>query len=334
MRRWIYWLLIIGFFAVVIIHFNEFTDFSRILARGQFQWMFAAIALQLLHYLVSSASYRVAFNTVGVHTRLRDLVPLLFGALFVNVVAPTGGASGAALFVDHAARNGESPVRTAAGILLQLIISMLAVVVILAAGLSYMGTQHRLLSYHIIASVILVVGFGLITGLLLLAVRRPAFLTLLFTWLQRIVNKLSKRIKRIKAISDEWVEEHVIELMEAGAAVAKNPRKLAFTLAILLLAHVINLAVLYTLFLSFSLSIPIGSLVAGYAIGLLFLIVSITPQGVGVVEGIMPLVFHSFGIPTGIATLTVLAFRGLTFWLPLLVGFLLLRRMDLFRKMR
>ena len=70
-------------------------------------------------------------------SRLRDLFPLLFGAIFVNVVAPAGGASGAALFVDHAARSGQSTARTAAGILLQLITSLGALVGVPVAGLSY-----------------------------------------------------------------------------------------------------------------------------------------------------------------------------------------------------
>jgi hypothetical protein len=64
--------------------------------------------------------------------------------------------------------------------------------------------------------------------------------------------------------------------------------------------------------------------------GVLFWIVSITPQGIGVVEGTMALVFTSLGIPAERATLIALSFRGLTFWLPLLVGFLLLRRVRAF----
>jgi len=39
--------------------------------------------------------------------------------------------------------------------------------------------------------------------------------------------------------------------------------------------------------------------------------------GIGVVEGIMTLVFTSLGIPAAVAATVTLAFRGLTFWLPM-----------------
>ncbi len=66
--------------------------------------------------------------------------------------------------------------------------------------------------------------------------------------------------------------------------------------------------------------------------GMLFLIVSITPQGIGVVEGVMTLVFTSLGVPAAQAAVVSLAFRGLTFWLPLLIGFILLRRVKVVRE--
>ncbi len=59
--------------------------------------------------------------------------------------------------------------------------------------------------------------------------------------------------------------------------------------------------------------------------GILFWIVSPTPQGIGVVEGVMTLVFTSLGVPAAVSTTVTLAFRGLTFWLPLIVGFIILR---------
>ena len=331
MRRWIYWFLVIIFAWIVLHRVGDLADFSHILARGQFQWMLAAIGLQILHYFVSSASYRTAFTAVGVQTRLRDLFPLLFGALFVNVVAPTGGASGAALFLDHAARHGQSTARTSAGVLLQLITSMLAFLVILTAGLAYLGVEHQLQSYYIIAALILLLAIFLMSSLLLLAKWRPTWLQRLFGYLQALFNGLMHKIKRSSALSDEWIEKHGTEFIEAGEAIGSRPGSLILTIGILLLAHVLNISVLGTLFLAFSQTISLGSLVAGYAVGILFLIVSITPQGVGVVESIMPVVFGSLGVPNGTAVLTVLAFRGLSFWLPLLVGFFLLRKIGTFR---
>ena len=53
-------------------------------------------------------------------------------------------------------------------------------------------------------------------------------------------------------------------------------------------------------------------------------------MGVGVVEGVMPLVYISLDVPAEAATIITLAFRGLSFWLPFALGFLLLRRVKAF----
>lgn len=97
-----------------------------------------------------------------------------------------------------------------------------------------------------------------------------------------------------------------------------------------LIAHLVDLTSLYALFLAFHEPVGIGVLVAGYAIGVLFWIVSITPQGIGVVEGMMALVYTSLGVPAAQGAVIVLAFRGLTFWLPLLIGFFALRQVKTF----
>ena len=113
-------------------------------------------------------------------------------------------------------------------------------------------------------------------------------------------------------------------------ALAAHPGQLGKGILIGLAGYAVDLVSLYCVFRAFGQSVSFGMLVACLSIGVLFWIVAITPQGIGVVEGTMALVFTSLGIPAERATLIALAFRGLTFWLPLLIGFLLLRRVRLF----
>ena len=88
---------------------------------------------------------------------------------------------------------------------------------------------------------------------------------------------------------------------------------------------------LYMLARAFGAHLHPGVLVAGYAVGILFWLVAITPSGIGVVEGVMALVFTTLGVPGEQSTVIALAFRGMTFWLPLVIGFVLLRRSRAFR---
>ena len=65
--------------------------------------------------------------------------------------------------------------------------------------------------------------------------------------------------------------------------------------------------------------------VGGFAITYMFLVVSPTPSGIGIVDGIMPLALSSLRVPWGQAVIITLAFRGITFWLPLGLGAIALR---------
>jgi phosphatidylglycerol lysyltransferase len=177
--------------------------------------------------------------------------------------------------------------------------------------------------------ILLLLTFGL-TAILLLGIWRQSWLYRLFEWAQGTANWLFGRLKRPLLLADDWAQKNGEEFQQAAAAVAEHPSYLVRTLVIAWLAHLLDITTLYLLFLAFNQPIGIGALVAGYAVCILFWIVSITPQGIGIVEGVMALTLTSLGIPGAVATTVTLAFRGLTFWIPLLLGFLAVQRMRMF----
>jgi phosphatidylglycerol lysyltransferase len=324
-RRALLWLLLIGFIWVVVTRLTEIQNLAETLAKGLWGWVLVAAILQVLYFVVMTASYQAAFWTVEVRGRLFELLPVTFAALFVNVVAPSGNVSGMALWADDAARRGESPARTMAGTLLQLIIDFVSFTLVLAIGMVHLFLQHDLEVYQIVAALILFLMTLALSSVLALGLWQPELLRRLLLWLKTAANKLAKRLKRADFFDDEWVERNATEYTDASAAIARYPKRLARAMGIMMVAHIVDLASLYVLFLAFQYPIPIGALVAGYAMGILFWIVSPTPQGIGVVEGVMALVFTSLGVPAAVAATVTLAFRGLTFWLPLLIGFIILR---------
>ena len=81
-----------------------------------------------------------------------------------------------------------------------------------------------------------------------------------------------------------------------------------------------DVATLFALFLGTGHAIAPGILIAGYALPQLIGSVSFLPGGIGVVEGGMTGLFAALGVPTPTAVLTVLAYRGISFWAPILCG--------------
>jgi phosphatidylglycerol lysyltransferase len=329
-RRWLFWLLVILFVWVVVSRLTEIKKLAETLMGGQWQWVAVAALLQVAYYIVYTGLYQSAFLTVGVESRLGELLPVTFSSIFVNVAAPSGGASGIALFVDDAARRGQSAARATVGTLLVLVADFSAFLLILLAGVVYLFTHHDLKIYESLAAVILLGVIGSLTAMLLLGLWRPEWLRRLLSWVQRLVNRFARLVRRPDFLDENWVEKNAAEFTEASIAIAAQPGHLGWTVFIALAAHLIDLSTLFVLFLAFHQPVHFGVLVAGYSMGILFWIIAITPQGIGVVEGMMTLVFASLGVPIDRATIIALAFRGLTFWLPLGIGFLLLRRMKAF----
>jgi phosphatidylglycerol lysyltransferase len=328
--RWLFWIFVILFLWLLVSRGTELAALGRTLASGRWEWVLGAAALQLAYYLVYTTLYQAAFSAVDVRSRVRDLLPVMFASVFLNVAAPLAGTSGSALFVDDARRRGEAPGRAAAGTLLVLVADFASFLLVLVTGMAILFSAHDLKVFEIVAAILLLL---LVTGLtltLLLGLWWPDQLQRLLGWVQRIANRAAARLHRPPLFSEDWAGRNSAEYIEAALAIAAHPPRLWRVLLVALAAHIIDLLSLLALFLAFHQPVHAGLLVAGYSMGILFWIISITPQGIGVVEGTMALVFTSLGVPAERSAVIALAFRGLTFWIPLLLGFLLLRRMRMF----
>ncbi len=329
-RNWLILLLLSAFVWLIIRNIDQIKTLAGTLSQGKWQWLALAAMLQVVYYLFYTGIYQSAFDTLEVESSLFGLVPVVLGSMFVNVVMPTGGTAGAALFVDDAFRRGQSSGRTAAGVLLMLVADLTSFTVILIIGFVFLFLYHDLQIYEIAAAIVLLLISMSLVAVLSLGLWSPDLLRNLLRHLQAWVEKILRWFKRHSPLAEDWFDKTSIEYIEIGQAIRSHPIRLGRTLAIAFAAQLIDIASLYLIFLAFNWPVGIGVLVAGYAVGVLFWIVSITPQGIGVVEGIMALTYSSLGVPAATATAVTLTFRGFTFWLPLLFGFFMLRRMKTF----
>jgi len=329
-RKWLLWLLTIAFGWIVVTHASELEALGATLVGAQWRWLVAAVLLQLLFFVAYTGVYQAAFTTVGVRSNLWHLLPATFASLFVNMAAPTGGAAGAALFADEVARRGESRARATIGVLLMLVIDFGVLALIVLADLLLLWRLHDLYVYQISAAAILVLFVGAMAAALTLSFWHPSWLRSSLDFLQRLVNYVGSWVRRPTLLDDAWSERITQELTDAAQAMIERPLALLWTLIIAAAAHAINLASLYALFLAFRQPATFGLILTGYAMTILFLIVSPTPNGVGIVEGLLPIIYTSMGMPLATATVISLSYRALTFWVPMLGGFFLLRRLSLF----
>jgi uncharacterized protein (TIRG00374 family) len=329
-RLWVFWILSAALIWLLISRFTEIKEIAYLLVTGYPTWIISAVLLQLLYYMAFTEMFRLAFFTVEVDSNMNALLPLTFGSQFLNTIAPTWGMAGVALFIDDLSNRGQSPARATAGAFLAQISDYVAFTLVLTASLAYLYVQQELKDYEIVGAIFMLLVLGGLSGALLVGLWRPLLLSRVLNLAQKGIRGLSCRIRHEPALGDGWASRSAQEFAKAAKAIEAHPFRLARTLVTALTAHMINIVSIYALFLAYRNPINLGPLMAGYAIGILFWNISPVPQGIGLVEGIMALAYNSLGVPGTTATVVVLAFRGLDFWLPMILGFILLRRAKLF----
>ena len=307
---------------------SQFADINTLLKtlrEGRLLWVMVAIGLQILYYVLFSGVYWSAFRTVEVRSNLMRLVPLTFASIFVNSTVTSGGAAGTVLFVDDARHRGESTARATAGTVLVMAADYSAFALLLTIGLVSLIRRHDVTRLEGISALVMYLLIFSVFAMLSMGLWSPNGLRRVLTAIQQAVEWVSKLIRRPSLLHDNWAEHNANEFISTARTIVQHPVQLLRTASIALLAHLADLSTLYILFWAFHQPVTLSVVIVLYAMTILFWIVSPTPNGIGVIETVMPAIYTSVGLPLEAGTVINLAFRGISFWLPLLVGFLSLR---------
>lgn len=309
----------------VIARLAEVEAIWATLQRGDLRFILLA-GLVLLGWLVNiAASYHTAYQLLGLDERLKKLLVLSILANFVNVVAPSAGMGGMAVFISDARRRGYSAGRvTVAGVLVVLF-DYLGLLVTLAAGLLVLLSVNHLTTLDLIASAILLLIAAVLTAVLYLAMRSEVKLGRLLIWAVQWINRLMRPLIKRRFLSKEYAWQFAHEAAAGLQQIRRNPKRLWKPAVLALSNKLLLILILFLVCKAFQVSVPPDTLIASFSIAYLFVIVSPTPSGVGFVEGFLTLTMHSLGIPLSEAAVISLAYRGITFWTPLLLGMLAFR---------
>lgn len=85
-------LLLVGFAVLVTSRFTSAANLLKTLSHGQWPWIVAGIVTHILYFSAYAFLYQLGFSVIGVKLRALELLPVVFTSIFVNAVAPSGGA--------------------------------------------------------------------------------------------------------------------------------------------------------------------------------------------------------------------------------------------------
>jgi uncharacterized protein (TIRG00374 family) len=125
---------------------------------------------------------------------------------------------------------------------------------------------------------------------------------------------------RIPGLSGERLELGLREAATSLSALGRDRRTMFWSLTWASLNWLLDAASLWCFVAAFGRFVNPVELFAAYGIANIAGVLPITPAGLGVVDSVAPLLLISFGITRSVATLGVLGWRLVNFWLPIPAG--------------
>jgi len=306
--------------ALVFFSFSELKNISDTLQHSNWRFLVVALLFECLWLYNVAIMYGVLYRLVGLQEDKSRLLLVSTAATFVNVVAPTAGIGGMAVFIDDAKRRNHSTGRVTVVGALFVLFDYIAFLCVLALGWVVLIRRNNLNTGEITASLILL-GLAITFAVLIyLGYRSAAALGNALAGMARLVNRVMRPFIHREYLSQARAHEFAAEMAEGLSTIRGRKRNLIWPFLFALNSKALLICVLAFTFLAFGTPFTVGTLVGGFSIGYLFLIVSPTPSGLGIVEGMLTVALNTLRVKLNAAVLITLAYRALTFWFPLAVG--------------
>jgi len=125
---------------------------------------------------------------------------------------------------------------------------------------------------------------------------------------------------RVPGVSGDRLERYIRDAAASLSALARDRRTLIWSLAWASLNWLLDAASLWCFVAAFGRFVNPAELFAAYGIANVAGALPVTPAGLGVIDSLAPLLLVSFGVTRSVATLGVLGWRLVNFWLPIPAG--------------
>jgi uncharacterized protein (TIRG00374 family) len=325
MRRVVVIIILLLAISLVIFGFSELKNVVDTLQKAHPWFLALAFLVQALWFFVLGWIFQSIYAALGLWESKRRLTLVAAASAFVSIVTPSAGLGGLALFVTDGRARGLPPGKVTLAGALYILLDQAAFLCVLAVAMVVLIRRNNLGAGEITASLILLSIACVLAFLLFLGYRSAEALGNALAWIARLVNHIVRPLIHREYLSEARAHSFAHEIAEGLSSLPERPRSLILPFVLSLANKVLLMGVLICSFLSFDVPFSAGTIIGGFAIAYLFLIVSPTPSGIGVVEGIMALALSSLRVEFSRAVIITLAYRGITFWLPLAIGALAFR---------
>ena len=332
MRKVLFVIILILGILLLFYSRSEIENIIKTLDHSDWRFWGMALIIEMIWLFNMATNYGVLYRLMGIKENHRHLFWVASAANFINVVAPSAGIGGMAVFLDDARQRKQPTGRiTVVGVLFVLY-DYFAFLCLLALGWWVLIRRNNLNAGEITASFIMLgLAIGL-TLLMYLGYKSGTRLGLALAAMARFINRLVDPFIHRPYLNEENAHHYALEISEGLVAIRGKRKEMIWPFLFALNNKALLLIILALTFLTFEIPFTVGTLIAGLSVAYLFVIVSPTPAGLGFVEGALTIALSTMGMSLGSAALITLTYRAVTFWFPLAVGALAFRYLQSSRK--
>lgn len=325
MRKFVFAAIVMLAIIFILARTAELSSIVETIQKADWRFILLAIMIMFVWLGNTALDFWAIYRALDMNEKLEHLALTVASANFVNIVAPTAGMGGIAVFVSEAKRKGISQGRVTVATAVIVLLDYIGVLIVLSVGLLILFRRSTISSTELVATLILVSLAGVLGSLLYIGMRSATALGNTLAKIARVVNRLAWPILHREYFAEYRAHEFAHDAASGLYRLRYHPKSLLLPAALALNGKLLLVLIFLLTFLAFKVPFSPGTIVAGWSISYLFTIVSPTPGGMGVVEGLLPLTLSTLNIPLGAGTVITLTYRGITFWLPLLIGLIAFR---------
>ena len=276
------------------------------LARHALPWWIAvALLLQLATYALQGESWRALLVRAGARISRRVLIALSVAKLFVDQALPSAGVSGTVVMVKGLQKRRVGSRVLAAGVVAETVTYYVGYCLCILAAIvvAYVAGYHRLpvlLGFAAVVAVTATMG----SIMFRLARGRPLRVP---HWLECVPGIRPLR-KTMESARSDLLKDVPMLLEVTGWQIG---------------VHLVDAATMWALLVSLGTPITPIAVFASFMLASLARTVGIVPGGLGTFEAVSIATLRAGGASVGAALAATLLFRVLSFWLPMLPGWMI-----------
>jgi putative heme transporter len=295
---------------VVLLELPGIEDSGAALRRIRPGYVILAIGLEGVALVALAQLYRSTLHELGGKVGFFRGLMISMGGFTIGRIIPGGAATAGLFMAREMTLVGNAAATATSSVLIGGMLGMGVLGVTVFAGAVTTLFREQIPTAYLVGIPIVLAIFAAIGASTFRILRSDRVRSRVFGWAESLMKALRVKVDL----------ERPLEFMEDLGSTLPPLRRLVTPAGWSSLNWLSDAAAMWVLFLGFGHWVHPGVLLVAFGVAQVITALPVSPGGLGLVEAGLAGTYVAFGVPSGVAIVTVLAYRVVSYWLPVAAG--------------